>query len=235
MDRANSYACRFFLLASWIGVAGCDDSVTDFGFTGSISGTITDPSGQIVSGNTATVDFQVMVLGEGETQPLELPVKGDGTYANTHLYPQEYHVWIEGPVISDATVDDPVAVDLTAAAVTHDFTVVPYLTIPPPTAGEPSAEGIAEVSYDIRPADGFAAQTGLSRVVWASTASWPGPTTGNVADRTHTVTEALPSNSGEVTVSGLRPGETYYIRVGAVAVGTTLWNMSEQVSISVPE
>jgi hypothetical protein len=221
------------ILAVALLIAGCDDSITDFGFSGNISGTIRDAAGNPVPGNSATTDFRVFVLGEGETQPLEIRVRGDGTYQNTHLYPQVYRTWIQGPAVTEATQSNPIQVDLTGAPVTRDFTVTPFLTIARPTVGQPSGTSV-QVTYSITPTAAGGVQTGANRVIWASTATWPGPTTGNVADRTHTVTTNLPSNAGTVTVSNLRSGRTYYLRVGARAVGTTMWSYSDQVSVTIP-
>src|SRR5690554_1939072 len=89
--------------------SGCDDTVTDFGFDGRISGMITDPSGNRVSGDVTTSTLIVYALGQYDKEPMEIRVKGDGTYANTHLYPQVYTLWVEGPVISA----EEVQVDLT--------------------------------------------------------------------------------------------------------------------------
>jgi hypothetical protein len=213
--------------------AGCDDTITDFGFTGNISGMVTDQSGNIISGNSATNDLRVFVLGEDETQPLEIRVRGDGSYANTHLFPQLYKLWITGPVVTQATPQNPISVDLRGGPVTHDLTATPFLTIDRPTATSPAGNAIS-ISYRITPTAATGVQTGGNRVAYISTATWPGPTTGNVLNRTHTITRQLPNNAGTVTVDGLRPGRTYYVRVAARAVGTNLWNYSEQVSVVNP-
>lgn len=211
--------------------AGCDESITDFGFTGGISGTITDQAGAIVSGDVATAHFRVFALGELDDEPMEIRVNGDGTYANEHLYPQRYQLWIDGPVLSSATQDTPETVDATGAAVTQDFSVTPFLTIPAPTADEPTS-GQVSISYSIAETDGHVV---AERSAFVSTASWPGLETGSVGNVTHTIIADLPATSGTVTVTGLEEGrDRYYVRIGARAEATDQWNMSEQVVVDMP-
>jgi hypothetical protein len=62
--------------------SGCDDSITEFGYSGQISGLMTDQDGEVVRGNSATTDFRVFVLGPDEIEPLEIRVTHDGTYSN---------------------------------------------------------------------------------------------------------------------------------------------------------
>lgn len=211
----------------------CDDSITEFGFTGSLSGVVHDPDGNPVSGNVATEDLAVLALGEDELDPLELRVYGDGTYANTHLYPQMYSVWVDGPVASEATVENPVIIDLTGSSETLDFMVTPFLRIPAPTAGQASG-GSVDVTYEIIPDTGHEVQGGENRILYASTRAWPGSTTGNFLPNTHTVITTLPDNSGTVTVEGLIEGRRYHLRIGARAVGETRWNLSDQATVEIP-
>jgi hypothetical protein len=211
-------------------VAGCDDSITDFGFNGGITGTVLDPSGSPVRGNTATNDLRVRIQGLDEAQPLDVRVTHDGTFTNTHLFPQVYNLWLEGPVSGGPTAANPIQVDTRGRTTVQDLNVTPFLTLAKPAVSAPSGNSV-QVTFGITPADGRSVQTGANRVVWASTVLWPGPTTGNVAQRTHTITTNLPANSGTVTVSGLRPGERYCLRVGARAVGTTLWSYSDQTCV----
>jgi hypothetical protein len=209
--------------------AACDDSVTDFGFNGALSGVIVDQTGAPVRGNTATNDLRVRIQGVDELQPLDIRVTHDGTFTNTHLFPQVYKLWLEGPVSGGPTAENPLEVDSRNRPV-QNITVTPFLNIGKPTVSQPSGNSV-QVTYNITPAAGREVQTGANRVVWASTVQWPGPTTGNVGQRTHTVTTQLSANSGTATVSGLRAGERYCIRVGARAVGTTLWSYSDRTCV----
>lgn len=220
------------LVAGLIGMTGCDDSITDFGFNGRISGTVQDQAGNPVRGNSATADLRVWVLGEGELEPLEIRVKHDGTYTNTHLFPQSYSLWIQGPVETTLTESSPATVNLTGSAVTHDITATPFMSIATPTVTQPTATSVA-VTYNITPAAG---RTFGNAIVWVSNASWPGPTTGSVVPdvRIHTASANLAGTSGTATVSNLRAGRKYYVRIGARATGTTLYNYSDQVEITTP-
>jgi hypothetical protein len=210
--------------------AGCDDSITDFGFNGAVSGMVVDQAGNPVRGNTATNDLRVRVQGLDELQPLDIRVTHEGTFTNTHLFPQVYNLWLEGPVSGGPTQANPMQVDARRGLVSQDLTVTPFLTIGPPSVSQPSGNSV-QVTYNITPAAGHAVQTGSNRVVWASTVEWPGPTTGNVGQRTHTVTTELPDESGVVTVNDLRAGEKYCFRVGARAVGTTLWSYGDRTCV----
>jgi hypothetical protein len=210
--------------------SGCDDSITEFGYSGQISGLMTDQNGEVVRGNSATTDFRVFVLGPDEIEPLEIRVTHDGTYSNAHLYPQVYSVWVEGPVAVQATAENPATADLTGGPVTQDFTVTPFLSIAVPIPTQPSGNSI-DVTYDVTPVARTAVAEG---VIWASTASWPGPTTGTVAQRTHTASASFTDASGTVTLTGLWEGRTYHVRVGARAEGESLWNYSDQASVENP-
>src|SRR5690625_6086935 len=81
-------------------ILSCDDSITDFGHDGEISGRVLDQNGNIISGDITNVNLVVNLIAEGEDIPIEIRVKGDGTYLNSHLYPQVYTAWVEGPLAS---------------------------------------------------------------------------------------------------------------------------------------
>lgn len=207
--------------------AACGDRITDFGFDGKLSGTVTDPSGNIISGDVATRNVIVFAHGERDDVPMEIRVKGDGTYANDHLYPQRYRVWVEGPVVSSATADNPVSVDLTGAPVKEDFTVTPFLSVATPQVAATAPTAIS-VSYQIQENEGKVAE---ERRVYVSTVSWPGSATGSGVSW-KTVTRSLESNAGSVTVDGLTAGKKYYVRTAARAAGAGQWNISDQVIVN---
>src|SRR5690625_704978 len=71
-------------------ILSCDDSITDFGHDGEISGRVLDQNGNIISGDITNVNLVVNLIAEGEDIPIEIRVKGDGTYLNSNLYPQVY-------------------------------------------------------------------------------------------------------------------------------------------------
>lgn len=208
-------------------LTSCNKEVTDFGFDGTLSGLITESSGSFVSGDPNTANLEVRILGEKDLSPLIIRVKTDGTYANTKLYPQSYKVWLSGPVIPI----DTVMVDLTGGkSVTKDFVVTPLISIDPPVlSGTPTSTEIS-VNYNIT---GNGSNTPNLREIICSTASWPNTSTGSgYAWSTKKVTVA--TNSGTATVTGLTPGTKYYIRISARASGQTLFNYSDQITVTTP-
>jgi len=206
---------------------GCDDGrITDWGYDGQINGQILDQDGNIVSGDITTASFTVFALGERDQIPMQMRVKGDGSYANTHLFPQSYTVWVEGPV--DAP--DPVTVDLTGNPVQHNITVTPFLTVhPPETVGSPSSSEVA-ISYQIIENEGYIVN---DRLVYASTVSYPSQSTGS-GGHFHTIQQPLDENQGNETITGLESNTRYHIRIAARAEGTSEWNLSDQIIIETP-
>ena len=210
------------LLCLIILVAGCTDEVTDFGFNGAVTGRILDQNGNIVAGDVTANNLLVYLLGEQDTEPLTVRVLGDGTYTNTHLYPQKYTLSVRGAVmpVEDATVD------LTGDMVVKDFTVIPLLTLAAPNIN--ASGGAVTVGYNIAENAGNVAET---RVVYVSTVPYPGPSTGSGAYWT-TLNESVDQNQGDVTITGLESGKKYHVRIAARAEGSTYWNFSEQASFN---
>ena len=219
---------QFFaiFIASFFLLFGCDEAITDYGFTGQISGRILDQAGNIVSGDITTNHMTVYVLGELDTEPIPIRVKGDGTYTNIHLYPQKYKVWLDGPVANASEYN----VDLTGNPVVQDFTVTPFLTIPPPSlVGSPTASDVT-VSYSITENAGYTAKV---RSIYVSTVSYPGQSTGSGA-YWQTVKKTVTANQGTEKITGLKANTTYFVRVEAQANGTTQFNLSDQISFKTP-
>ncbi|MFH5834158.1 hypothetical protein [Halalkalibaculum sp. DA384] len=209
-------------------MTSCEGRVTDFGYNASISGQVLDQSGNIVSGDITSASFSVQALGEQDELPMELRINGDGTYANTKLYPQSYTVWLEGPIISSQEI----TVDLSDGGdVTHDFTVTPFLTIPPPELNSSATSSEVSVSYSVRENEGHVAEL---IEVYVSTVAYPTHTTGS-GTGWHTQTEEMNENEGTVTVSGLEPGTQYFIRIGARAEDANTRNFSDQITVTTPE
>ncbi|SEJ61031.1 Protein of unknown function [Cyclobacterium xiamenense] len=215
--------------------SGCEEIVTDFGFDGQISGLILDQNGDPVSGDASNPAFTVFVLGEEDRVPLELRVNGDGSYANLHLYPQNYTVWVEGPV--DGPGQGELTVDLRGRPVEQHITVNPFLVIPPPTVSVSGGE--VQVNYSISPSQGHGVQ---ERVVLVSTVAKVGVNTGN-GPRWQTRELELPENSGTATVtldanllamSRERGGGNLHIRIAARSDQTTDWNHSLPIVIPAP-
>jgi len=233
----KKFPARVLIVFYMIVFSGCEETVTDFGFDGQISGMILDQNGNPVSGDASNPAFTVFVLGEEDRVPLELRVNGDGSYANRHLYPQSYTVWIEGPVEGPGRGE--LVVDLTGDPVEQNITVTPYLVIPPPTANVAGGEFEVSVNYEINPSQGHVAE---ERVVLVSTVAKVGINTGN-GPRWQTREQPLDSDSGTATVtldpdllnmSEERGGGNLHIRIAAKSDQTTDWNYSIPIVIEAP-
>jgi hypothetical protein len=236
----NALALKKFLILATMPVSlavssGCEEIVTDFGFDGQISGLILDQNGNPVSGDAANPAFTVFVLGEQDRVPLELRVNGDGSYANLHLYPQQYTVWVEGPVKGPGQGE--LTVDLTGRPVNQNITVTPFLVVPPPTVS--ISGGDLQVNYSISPSQGHEVR---ERVVLVSTVAKVGVNTGN-GPRWQTRELNLPDNAGTTTVtldanllamSHERGGGNLHIRIAARSDQTTDWNHSLPIVIDAP-
>lgn len=216
-------------------MSACDETITDFGFDGQISGMVVDQNGNPVSGDASNPAFTVFVLGEEDRVPLELRVNGDGTYANLHLYPQSYDVWIEGPV--EGPGPGELVVDLSGAPVEQDITVTPFLVVSQPTVSVSGDQ--LTVNYEINPSQGHEA---VERVVLVSTVAKVGVDTGN-GPRWQTREVTLDNNSGTTTVSldadllnmsQERGGGNLHIRVAARSDQSSDWNHSIPIAITAP-
>ncbi len=208
--------------------SSCDETVTDFGFTGQIRGMILDQNGNPVSGDASNAALTVFILGEEDRVPLEIRVNGDGSYANLHLYPQSYTIWIEGPVDGqDKKVVSPTGDPI-------NITVTPFLEIPEPSAN--ISAGKLTVNYNINPNQGHTAE---ERVVLVSTVAKVGVNTGN-GPRWQTREQALDNNSGTATISldsdllnmaEQRGSGNLHIRIAARSDQTSDWNYSIPIVI----
>lgn len=227
MKKKSLFKYFVIVLIMNIAITSCNEEIWDFGYDGSISGKISDPSGNFVSGDPNVAGLEVHAFGEKDKIPMIMRVKEDGTYANIKLYPQSYKVWVSGPVFPT----DTVVVDLKGGnAVAKDFVVTPFLTIAPPSLdGSPSATEI-KVNYSITGNDG---KTANLREIICSTVSWPNSTTGNGIYWT-TIKVTIANNQGTATITGLVSGTKYFIRIGARDSGTTLFNYSDQLIVTTP-
>ncbi|WP_157972130.1 DUF3823 domain-containing protein [Pleomorphovibrio marinus] len=225
-NQTLKYLIYPFSLVLLICLSACYEIIDDFGHTGNISGRVLDPSGNIISGDVTTEDMVVLALGEGETEPMRIRVLGDGTYTNTHMYPQVYRVWLSGA----AEGSQEHTVDLRGGPVTQDITATPFLTLPPPeVVGSPTAEEVT-ISFTISPNNGHVPE---ERSVYVSTVFYPGQSTGSGPYWT-TIRRTLSDNEGNITIDGLQSGTTYYIRTAARATGTNWFNLSDQTIVTLP-
>lgn len=214
-------------------LSSCSEEIKDFGFDGQISGMILDQNGNPVSGDVSNSDLTVFLLGELDRVALQVRVNADGSYANLHLYPQAYTVWIEGPI--DAPGEQ--VVNLNGGLVEQNITVTPFLVISEPTAS--ITGGDLSVSYQIEESTGHLVQ---DMVVLVSTVAKVGVNTGD-GPRWITREEDLITNSGTVTVpldaelldmSEERGGGNLHIRIAARSDQSSDWNYSMPIVIAAP-
>lgn len=216
--------------------SACVETVTDFGFTGQISGVVRDQNGNPVSADPSNPEFTVFLLGDEETLAHELRVNPDGSFANLHMYPQSYAIWVDGPV--DGPGQGDLSVDLNGAAVTKDITVTPFIAIPPPTVS--ISGGQLQVNYEINPSAGHTATQ--SRVL-VSTVAKVGINTGN-GPRWRTQSVNLSGSSGTQTVmlddallnmaKRSEGNGNLHIRIASRSNRSTKWNLSIPVTIKAP-
>ncbi|MFC5410281.1 hypothetical protein ACFPMF_13225 [Larkinella bovis] len=215
--------CGLFLLS----LTACERDVTDFGFDGSISGTIKDQAGNIVPGTTTANALTVQVRGATDQVATVVRVKGDGTFQNTKLFPSQYRIWISGPA---TLVGDTVRVDLAAERVwMKDLVVVPFISVKPPVAAGSTATSV-NVSFDMTANSG---KTVATRELYCSTVPYPDASIG-AGPGYDTKRVALTTNSGTATVTGLLSKTKYYIRIGAQATGVSSMNYSDQLTVTTP-
>jgi hypothetical protein len=212
-----------------VGVLACkDEDIVDFGFDGSIAGTLKDPQGNVVPGSITSANFVVRALGQGDQVTTDMRIKGDGTFANTKLYPKPYKVWVAGPV---SLVTDTMVIDFSKQrAVVQDIVVKPFVRIDRPEVVANQTGTSVDIDYEMIPDDG---KTVDRREVYFSTNPYPDTNTGS-GPYYHTVKVTLPSDNGNISVTGLTSKTKYYVRIGAQAVGASGFNYSEQIVITTP-
>lgn len=209
------------------GLTACQDTITEFGFDGAISGTIKDPTGASVAGSTTNNNLTVQALGAGDKVATIIPIRGDGTYQNTKLYPKPYRIWVSGPV---TLVGDTLRVDFaTEKTVAKDLIVTPFLSLKAPVAEATTATSVT-VGYEVV---GNSGKVPNLREVYCSTIPYPDTNTG-AGPYFDTKKATVTTNKGSVGITGLTPKTTYYVRVGARATGATAFNFSPQIKITTP-
>ena len=225
LEKNKVLICCLILV---IGVTACDENIVDFGFDGAISGTVQDESGNIVPGNITSNTLIVRAIGEGDGVSTDMRVKGDGSFQHTKLYPKTYKVWIEGPV---TLVTDTLMINFAQEKnVVKDLIVTPFISInEPAVVGSPASTSV-DLSYSMAANGG---KTVGKREVYVSTVPYPHASTGS-GPFYDTKKVTLPSNEGQVSVTGLTPQTKYFIRIGAEASGANGFNYSEQIVITTP-
>ncbi len=210
-------------------MTGCNKDVTDFGFDGSLSGTIKTPSGAIVPGDITNNSLYIQALGDGDRVTTVIRVNGDGTYQNTKLFPVKTKIWITGAVKNQGT--DTIEVDFSSKNVqVQDFIVIPFLTIKPPVVNGSPSETSINIDYEITGNDGNVSNT---RNIYCGTYPFPNGSIGSGTFYTTKVV-SLPSDIGTGNITGLTSKTKYYIRIGAKAAGSSYENFSEQITVTTP-
>ncbi|MEX2568629.1 MAG: hypothetical protein WD431_21990 [Cyclobacteriaceae bacterium] len=226
MKKINNiirYVCCCGLI---LHLSSCYETITDFGFDGRVNGRLVDPAGNIISGDVTTEDLVVLALGEGEDEPQRIRVLGDGTFENTHLFPQVYTLTVSGAV----EVTQDYTVDLNGNAVTQDIVATPFISLPEPElAGNPTENSVS-INFEMTENDGHLAE---ERLVYVSTVHYPGQSTGS-GPYWNTIRMELDENQGSATIEGLESSTVYYVRIAARAEGTNFWNMSDQLMFETP-
>lgn len=226
MKIFNKISFLFFWCIVILSVLSCQKTITDFGNTCAISGSIKDEIGNIVPGDIASTGLLVKTLGEGDIVTTDIRVKGDGTFQNTKMYPKKYLIWVVGPV---TTVGDTIRLDFSVEkTVVQDIIVIPFITIKKPTVTVDPTATTVDISYEIIAASG---KTVSKREVYCSTNPYPNTSTGSGPFYT-SIKKTLSTNTGNTSITGLVSNTKYYIRIGAQATGTTGYNFSDQIEIT---
>ncbi|MEX2514385.1 MAG: hypothetical protein WD398_15890 [Cyclobacteriaceae bacterium] len=215
----------------WVGLLclclACNDPIVDFGYDGGITGRILDGNGNVVPGDITNASFTVQATGERDRLPMVFRVKGDGTFANTALFPQKYVITVVGPVSGPGEIE----VDLSGGRqVIQDITVVPFLSLSKPSIVGGIEGSSVTIDYTIAGNNDYTSEL---REVYCSTVNFPNANTGN-GPYWHTRSVVLDNESGSVTIEDLVPGTKYFLRVGARANGTSAFNFSEQITFDTP-
>lgn len=204
----------------------CSYEETEFGFDGTIKGQISDQSGTPLYGDMNSNTLVVKLLGKGDKQAIEIRVNGEGKYQNLKMYPKMHKVWLEGPIVKTDTLN----VDFAATAnQTGDFKVTPLIS---PKVESGTATGTTiNVAYAITPSAGVIAK---KMEVYCSTVKFPTASTGTLANVYFSKTTPITTLTGSVAITGLTAATKYYIRIGAQASTSSLFNFSNQIEVTTP-
>lgn len=190
-------------------------------FGGIISGKVVEENDSIVPGDITSNTLLIYLQGENDISPLFMRVKGDGTYQNVNLYPQNYKVWLSGPIANSDTFN----IDISGSVV-KKITVKPYLSIKNRQVSQSSNS--VTVKYTIKENTD---KSVTQREIYCSTVMFP---TGQIGSGPYYSTKkiSLPNNEGEITIPNLNSGNSYYIRIGA-KVNNQQMNYSSQIKVTI--
>jgi hypothetical protein len=228
MKISNIFIHIFLCISVLLGLTGCNEDVTEFGFDGQISGKVQDQAGNIVAGDITSNNLLIRALGQGDAVTMDMRVKGDGTFQNIKLYPKPFKIWVTGPV---TMLDDTLRVDFSnTKIVQHNFVVKPFVTVKPPVLVGSATSTSISVSYEMTPNDSKVVNL---RQLYCSTVPYPNSSTGS-GPQFETKTVALTTDAGNATVTGLNSKTKYYLRIGARTEGSSALNYSDQIEVTTP-
>jgi hypothetical protein len=202
----------------------CESIETDFGFDGSIKGTVMDNNGTPLYGDLNSNNFVVKLLGEGDQTATDIRINGDGSYQNNRLFPKLSKAWIAGPIVFSDTFSIDFGADNDHVM---DFTVTPLIS-PEILSGTANGTSI-NVDYSIVPNDN---NTVSYSEIYCSTVKFPTASIGSKENMYSTTTVSLPDLAGSVEITGLVAGTEYYIRIGSQASSHVVMNYSNQIEIT---
>ncbi len=187
---------------------------------------------------TCTGNFAIRLeqLSWSETPaPQDIPVKYDGTFKNSKLFKGHYRISLKGGAFWPIP---PMELDI-AKGTTYDFQVTPYLNI---TGFTHELNGTTlTLHFDVAaPIDGIPNVTEIQPYVNTTEITGPGASIYDFSDVFRkTVNKAYTDLTDEdrtLTIEGLIPGRTFFVRVGVRFDNSDKSsNLSEVIRIDVPQ
>ena len=168
--------------------------------------------------------------------PQDIPVKMDGSFKNSKLFPGHYRISIKGGAFWAVP---PAELDIDKSA-RYDFTLTPYVYIRNFTYELKGTK--LTIRGDLQaPISGMPAITEIQPFVNITEMVGPGASIFDFSDRNKLAVnkewaDMSPADkSPELTITGLIPGRTFYVRLGVrFNNDDKSWNLSEIIRIVVP-
>lgn len=198
-----------------------------------IQGTVTDAITGESFQSEQPEGYRIRLIEQGYSDPVPIDFWGraDGTFGHSKLFPAEYEVIpIEGAFFSS----DAIMVDVQHSETEVNFTVTPFLAIT--ASADLTPDNDVVISYTIS-----RDQAGDKIIQRHSLAAEQPAVSNNVFD--HRVSQNLSGITDEDilntqysdTLTGLQPGQTYYVRAAARTDNFLgRYNYSEVFEIEIP-
>lgn len=229
MKIKNILSCGFIVVSLSITSCSKDNyKAPDAGIKGEVIDVTTNEPIQTEQPNGVKIRLLEVSYGDDVT-PIDFWCKSDGTFENSNLFADKYEVVpIEGAFFPA----DTAAVDVSGTT-TVDFKVTPFLTV---KATATPATGSVITNYTISRTQAGGKITACKTLVSFT------PSVSNTINEFSVVHDlsAVPDDSVlnhpyTDTVRGLTSGETYYVRVGAIAANANnKYNYSKIFTVTVP-